>query len=182
MKFFVLTSIVFLVSTLSAHAQGGVIVLSSDPSGANCNLTDKTAGICSYYVVHADASGVTAAAFSAPAPSCFSATWLSDTPEYPVTLGDTQTGVSVGYGSCLASPVHILTINFFSQGMTGECCDYLILPHPDGTSGEIEAVDCAENLLFASGGRAVINANAGCPCGYAAEASTWGKVKTLYKH
>jgi hypothetical protein len=157
-----------------------VVVLSSDRTGTSCNLADRTGGICAYYVVHMEAIGATAVSFSAPVPSCFSGTWLSDTPTYPVTLGNSQSGVSVGYGSCLSSPIHVLTISFFCQGTTGDCCEYRVLPRPDALSGQVEVVDCSETLMYGSGGRAVINGNPGCPCGESSEDSTWGRVKTLY--
>ena len=181
MKLLTLTWGIFLTTAAAAYGQGGAITLSSDPAGTSCNLADRNAGLCSIYVVHIEGSGVTGAQFSARAPACFTATWLSDTAVFPVILGDSQSGVSVAYGGCMSSPVHILTITFLCQGLTAECCPYRVLPHPGSTSGEIEVSDCNFTVLYAAGGRAVINGNPGCPCGYGAEASTWGKVKTLYR-
>ncbi len=181
MKLFTVTCAICLASAFGAYGQAGVIMLSSDPAGTSCNLADRTAGLCSYYVVHTETSGASAASFSAAAPSCVAATWLSDTAVFPVILGDSQNGVSIGYGGCRSGPVHILTINFLCQGLTGSCCAYRVLPHPDVESGEIEISDCTFNVQNATGGRAVFNATAGCPCGYGSEASTWGKVKTLYE-
>ena len=73
--------------------------------------------------------------------------YLSDTAVFPVTIGSSQTGVAIGYGACLAAPIHILSINVFCQGLTPPCCYYSVLPDPQTLSGQIEVVDCANNLL-----------------------------------
>lgn len=164
-----------------AYGQAGVIMISSDPAGTSCNLVDRTPGVSSYYVVHTETSGAVASEFSAAAPACFSASWLSDTAVFPVTLGDSQRGVSIAYGRCRSAPIHVLTMTFFCQGLTGTCCAYRALPHPNNESGEIEVSDCSFNALNAAGGKAVINGTPGCPCGSGSEASTWGKMKTLYE-
>lgn len=178
---FLLCFVVCIIIAASAYGQAGVIMISSDPAGTSCNLTDRTAGVCTYYIVHTETSGAAGSVFSAPIPACFSASWLSDTVVFPVTLGDSQTGASIAYGGCVSAPIHVLTMSFFCQGQTGNCCGYRILPHPNVESGEIEVSDCAFNVIYGAGGRAVINGTAGCPCGYASEASTWGKMKTLYE-
>lgn len=180
MRLLTLALVVMLAAVGSAHGQAGAIILSSNDSGTECNLQDKSAGMCSYFVVHVSTIGALASSFSAPAPPCFSGTWLSDTAMFGVTLGDSQNGVSVGYGSCLSSPIHVLTVNFVCQGLTENCCSYKVHPHPDVISGEIEVVDCSMNTLFAIGGRAVVNPTTGCECGPPTQDSTWGKVKTLY--
>jgi hypothetical protein len=180
MRLLALTIIIVLFAAGSALGQAGTIIVSADEIGNDCNLQDKAAGMCSYYVVHVGAVGVQASSFSAPAPSCFSGTWLSDASEFSVTLGDTQNGVSMGYGECLNSPIHLLTINYFCQGITENCCTYKVYPHPDVLSGAIEVVDCNLNTLYGTGGRAVINPDSGCECGPPTQDSTWGKVKTMY--
>jgi hypothetical protein len=168
-------------SAAFVYGQGGVISVSSDPAGTSCNLTDKTAGICTYYVIHTETSGAGGVVFSAPIPTCFAVTWISDEPVFPVTLGDSQSGVTVAYGSCRSGPVHILTVKFFCQGLTGACCAYWVLPDPRVESGKIEVSDCGLNLLYATGGKAVVNGTTECPCQQASEASSWGRVKSLYE-
>jgi len=185
-----------------AFAQGGWISMFADQSGTDCDLPDRMTGLTPYYVVHYMYSGgATASQFWTPAPWCLGATYLSDTAVFPVTIGNSQTGVSIGYGVCLFDRAHVLTLNFFTQGTSPECCCYFVYPHPESTTGEIEVVDCGNNLVTANGGWGYINADwvtCGCwvdlnvndegPAGpygcindpIAVEQATWGKVKALY--
>jgi hypothetical protein len=91
------------------------------------------------------------------------ATYLSDANPFPVTLGNSQTGVSIGYGACLSGPIHVQTIHFFASGTTSDCCQYSVRPHPASASGLVEVVDCDFNLLNGEGGYGVVNAQ-GCDC------------------
>jgi len=164
-----------------AFAQAGAIGVFKDPSGTVCYLDDKSTGVVPFYVVHVGTGAAMACQYSAPKPDCMTATYMSDTNMFPVTLGNSQTGMSVGYGSCLTGPIHVQTISYFVQGLTPACCRYYVLPHPDASATAIEVVDCYGTIISASTIRAVINATAGCPCGEpTAEESTWGQVKTLY--
>ncbi|MEJ2721943.1 MAG: hypothetical protein P8181_12520 [bacterium] len=148
-----------LVSTGSAHGQAGAIVLAGDVG----------------------TSGAQASEFSAPVPSCFTGTWLSDTVVFPVTIGNSQNGVSIGYGQCTPGPIHVLTINFFCQGTTSNCCYYRIKPHPDRETGTVGVVDCSDDLLTAKGGSGIVNPTDDCRCGELTRDSTWGKVKATFK-
>jgi hypothetical protein len=145
--------------------------------------------------------GASASQFWAPTPWCLGATYLSDTPVFPVTIGDSQTGVSLGYGECLSNRAHVLTLNFFTQATSHSCCCYFIYPHPQSTTGWVEVVDCNNDLQTANGSWGYINADwvtCGCwigkqtagegPAGpygcindpVPVEQATWGKVKSLY--
>jgi len=176
----ILALIGLLVSVQPSFGQAGAIVLAGDSQGIDCNLSDTSAGMCAFYVVHVGTSGATASQFSAPAPACFTGSWLSDTTIFPVTVGDSQNGVSIGYGPCTPGPVHILTINFFCQGMSQNCCYYSVKPHPDVTSGTVEMVDCTYTTLQAKGGFGIINSTSECECGPPTRDSTWGRVKSIF--
>jgi hypothetical protein len=110
------------------------------------------------------------------------AIWLSDTPPFPILIGSSQTGFAIGYGACLASPIHVMLINYFAQGTSQTCCEYPVLPDPNVPSGQIEVVDCTQNLIFGSGATAVVNSDMTCPCGglLKVEESTWGRIKAMY--
>ncbi|UCG52785.1 MAG: hypothetical protein JSW58_04325 [Candidatus Latescibacterota bacterium] len=186
MRKVLLLALVVVSSASLAFAQtGGGIGLSSDTQGIDCNLWDMVAGLGSYYVVHKTIPGsitcATACQFWAPSPACNMGTYLSDTAVWPVTIGNSQTGVAIGYGSPQVLPVHVLTINFFNSGLTGACCQYDVFADPAVPSGMIEVVDCNNVLHYGVGICAVINPDASCPCwATPAEESTWGKVKSLY--
>jgi hypothetical protein len=160
----------------------GVITLSDTPDGGGCEVFDNAPGLLSIYVVHVFSSGATACQFWAPMPSCMTgAVWLSDTAQFPVVIGNSQTGVAVGYGACVQSPNLVLTINYFAVGTTQNCCYYEVQPDPHVPSGQIEVVDCASNLVFAPGGGIIVNPDQSCYCAIRVEETTWGRVKSIYE-
>ena len=166
----------------AARPQAGAIGLFRDPTGTVCSFEDKSPGIVPFYVVHIGTGGSTACQYSAPKPDCLAATFLSDTNVFPVTIGGSQNGVSIGYGTCRTGTIHVQTIGYFMQGLTQPCCRYYVMADPNAESGEIDTVDCAETIVHATTIRTVINQTAGCPCGEpTAEESTWGQVKNLYE-
>jgi len=158
---------------------GGWIGIYTDVGGTQCNLSDATVGLTTYHVVHHGDFGATACAYWAPKPSCFTATYLSDTNVFPVTIGNSQAGVSIGYGSCRSGAIRVQSIVFFTTGTTPQCCLYPILGIP--TSGNVEVVDCLNALTTAYGVTSVVNPSGSCTCGSVrVEESTWGRVKSLY--
>lgn len=200
MKALLLTFVCLLFAAGTVWGQAGIIGIYGDNAGTNCNLRDSAPGLTPYYIVHVQTTGATACQYSAPTPACLLATYLSDTNVFPVTVGNSQTGVSIGYGTCRIGAIHVQTISFFTQGLTPPCCKYWTCPDPSEGSGEIRVVDCAQNLLTASGTLGMINANATCPCSWCAsmaciealyrtsstcfgvpiEDATWGRVKDAY--
>ena len=174
---------IVVLSANVALAQGGFIGVRADPGGTDCNLQDVVPGILlNYYVVHLSCPGATASQWAAPMPACMvGAIWLSDTSVFPVTIGNSQIGVAIGYGVCLASPIHILTMNFLGFATTTPCCEYTPTADPGAPSGQIEVVDCAGNLVTAGASCAIVNPTSNCPCwATPVEETTWGKVKELY--
>lgn len=197
----ILALILVLCVASPVLGQTDYISVSGDPYGSDCFLWDVAPGLVTYYVVHYAWVGATASQFWAPKPWCLGAVYLADAAVFPVTIGDSQTGVSIGYGSCLNGPIHVLTLNFFAQGTSPNCCCYFIYPHPQSETGDIEVVDCNDNLNSAYGWLGYINTDyltcictvAGRTAGekpagpygcindpIAVEQATWGKVKALY--
>jgi len=179
MRTLVLTVSLLLVAGM-AIAGAGSIGIFADPAGMNCNLPDPGVGLVKYYVVQVFTTGSTGVAYSAPKPSCFAGTWLSDDNQFSVFIGTSQTDFLVGYGLCLAGTVHIQTMNFFTTGVSQSCCKYTVLKSP--SEGRIAAVDCDFNYWIPdpAGGTGTINANPGCTCDVPAQEKTWGQVKSLY--
>ena len=184
MKKVLLTTVILMFSASLVFAQAGRIGIFGDATGAvtSCAVVDDAPKLLPLYVVHVDAPSVTASQFMAPQPACMDGTWLSDTAVFGVTLGNSQTGVAIAYGACLASPVHILTINIFASGTTAPCCVYPVTGDVNLPSGLIEIVDCADNLYYGDGQSGVINPDATCACVdiVATQESSWGKIKSLY--
>ena len=158
----------------------GAIDLYRDTAGMGELVYDTMPGMLAIYVVHTGEpyGGAAACQFSAPKPACFTAVYLSDMNVFGVTIGNSQRGVSIGYGSCRQYPIHVLTMSFFGQGTT-ECCFYPVLPDPNEPSGQVVAVDCSQQLVTVKGGATVVNFTYGC-YSVPAEETSWGRVKSLY--
>jgi hypothetical protein len=182
-------AVFILCAVGEAHAQENVIGLFSDSRGCPCEITDVTSGLITVAVLHVGSPGAVASQFSAPKPACFNVSWLSDTKVFPLTIGTSQDGVAVGYEQCMTGTFQILTINYFGSGTTPECCYYPVVPDPYVASGEVEVVDCYNQLLYRYGWAEYINSTPACQCyaGHeycypvAVEAVTWGKIKSLYE-
>ncbi len=161
----------------------GVVGLYADPTGLNCSIIYGGIGLVPIYVVHTHTGGATGCEFAAPKPACWTnATYLSDTDPFPIQIGNSQTGKSVGYGSCRTSATVVTTINYFVlTPPTQSCCSYPVLAHP--VSGHIWVVDCADNLLDARGAEAIIYPNGTCLCEAVVrvEETTWGRLKAMYR-
>ena len=182
MKTLFLTGLTLLGCLFVGIANADTVGLYADPAGVECNIIDDTPGLLRIHVVHKSPQGSWAAQFSAPMPACMTgATFISDTAVWEV-IGSSQTGVSMGYGSCQTGSINFLTIDYFAQGTSDPCCLYPVLPDPRVPSGEIEVVDCNGQLAYAQGEVSTVNGDSSCPCGYPVpvEKTTWGKVKALY--
>ena len=184
----------------SVGAQAGAIGVFGDPRGASCELYDRTPGLTSFYIVHVLTPGAMGSQYSAPKPACLMATWLSDTNMFPVTIGNSQVGMSVAYGSCRVGPIHVQTMNYFGTGTTPACCRYGACPHVNSLAGLIEVIDCDENLVYGWAYEGIVNSTPFCGCyacaspacvealhrtssncyAVSVEDATWGRVKSAY--
>jgi hypothetical protein len=181
MKRAALLTVAMLCVASLVFAQGGTIGAFSDMGGTDCYITDGVAGLLPIYIVHVNTPGATASQFYAPTPACMvGATFLSDSPSFPVAIGGSQTGIAIAYGACLSAPIHVLTIQYFAAGLTSPCCYFDVLPDPAVPSGQIEVVDCVETIVFATGQSGLINTDGTCECGVPTQDTTWGKMKSLY--
>jgi hypothetical protein len=160
----------------------GTIGLFADPQAASCNLFDQSAGLMTFYVVHVLTSGAAAAQFGAPIPSCMTgASYLGESSPFGAVIGNSQTGVAIGYGACLSGPIHLLTIRLFVQGLSEPCCLYPVIPALGYGDTKVWMVDCDENELEAASAYAVVNPIGACQCSSVkTEDATWGKIKSLY--
>jgi hypothetical protein len=140
-------SVIMFVSPEQGAA--GTIGIFSDPQASGCNLFDQGSGLVTAYVVHVLTSGASGSQFAAPMPPCMrGVTYLGEASAFPVTLGTTQTGVSIGYGSCYSGTILLLTVRFFGTGQSDPCCVYPVVSDADGGQTEIIVVDCVPSFLF----------------------------------
>jgi hypothetical protein len=166
----------------AAYGQAGGIGLYFDtPVYATCDYADVAPALVPVYVVHKLTPGATASQFMVISGGGFNCTYTGEIIHVPVSIGSTQTGISVSYGGCVPSDILIATINYFCMG-TAPVCSYLeVVPDPAAPTGTIEVVDCAFVKLIGNGGRADINSDGSCHCGNPTTDTTWGAVKTLYQ-
>jgi hypothetical protein len=132
------------------------------------------------YVVLVSPGGATGCEFSAPKPACWTnAAWLLDQEPFE-NPGNSQTGKSVGFGTCRTGATHVLTMIYWVQGTGGPCCMYPVLPHP--IAGAVYSADCSFNVHVATALTASVNGNETCLCGTPVpiEETTWGRVKSLF--
>ncbi|MEJ2720863.1 MAG: FlgD immunoglobulin-like domain containing protein [bacterium] len=153
----------------AADPPGGRIGLFADQAGTTCNITDATPGLLQVYVVHiVEGEGVTASGYIAAKPACMTATYLTDTNPFPLTVGNSQTGAYVLYGTCLSGAIHVQTINFLAYGTTPTCCQYAVTCDPLGwdqcDSGLLDVLDCNSSHALGDGLIHTVNGDAGCPC------------------
>lgn len=180
-----LMHVVGIVLALAPRAQaqllpgGGALYLYSDADFTDSTFQDQSVGVFSVYVVH---RGVTFDAaqgvrFAVQASPGVTFTWLGESSPMPTVVGDSRTGISVGYGACLIpDPGLVLVIQFFGIG-TSEACSFLSVgPHPQASSGEIEVVLCVGlEAVAATGKKLLVN------CPVPVKQTTWGGVKSLYR-
>ena len=147
-----------MIAPASAQIAGSVVV-SSDPGGANCNI-DDTGGLVQVHIVHMHTDGVRGSRFMLMAAPGW--THLGDVPDFP-SLGTSISGMIVCMPWCMSSDIHLTTVNFF--GSAAPACTYIsIEPDPAAPSGQIEALDCNWNVMYPTGGAAIVNPTAGCSC------------------
>jgi hypothetical protein len=160
------------------QAQFDVIGLYADPTGASCLLNDG-GGLVNVYVIHTT-GGSTASQFQVKPSSGVTFTWIGETLAFAAAIGDTQSGLSIGYGSCFSSDVLVATINYIASGSSSSCSWLTVAPDPNSLNDMIEVINCSESMLEASASRLVINSDGSCDCGPSTTLTNWGKVKDRY--
>ena len=176
-----LTLVLILGATL-AFAQGydnGRIGIFADNSTFNPSWCLPAAtGLLYVYFLHVNAMGATASQWAAPPPTCLTAVHLADLPVFAINLGNTASGITIGYGTCNTGSFHIMTA-LYQLTTVGTCCVWRVVPDPGLASGKIEIPDCEFNMTYGTGGAAIFGTNPNC-CSDPTEDTTWGAVKALY--
>jgi hypothetical protein len=179
MKRLVLIAICVLSVAVVANAQlAGSIGVFTDAGGADCNFVDGGSLVVAY-LLHVYHDGSTASQFSVVTPGWM---WLGDNIAFAAVIGNTNVGISIGYGTCQSAPTYLGSVNYL--GTIAAPCSYIsVVPDPGALSGEIEGVDCStpEQKTFPTGGQGIINGDGSCFCDTPVEETTWGGIKSLYQ-
>ncbi|NIO00803.1 MAG: hypothetical protein GTO42_01475 [Candidatus Latescibacteria bacterium] len=186
MKRLLLLGVVVLFISTVSFAQGGLIGLYIDPWGDDCDIEDCKVEIINVYVVHKFAPSPSACQFMIVSSDGFTGAYLGE--ETPLMngcmFGNSQRGISIAYGECASTPVHILTLRYYLYG-TSKPNSYLqVVGDPTNVTPGIYIVDCTTppTLIPAIGGRAYINGDGTVSCSTTpVEPTSWGRIKSLYK-
>ena len=133
------------------------VQLAGDPSGPNPEIIDDSIpGPVWVYVLIHHSTPISGVSFSAPIPECFpGAMYVVDETPFLHVTGNSQTGVTLGFGECLEPPADsytlVMRIMIIVSNPVSSCCWYYPLPNPETGVGEIEVFDCTDNPVVAQG-------------------------------
>lgn len=180
-----LTIVVLCVSSLgAAQVIPGSIGVFADPPATNCNISDTAPGLLYLYIVHVSTNGSTASQWMLQPGAGFTPSYVAESSTF-LTIGTALTGITVAYGSCRdarTTPILLLTMTYFGSGTSSACGLLSIVPDDDAPTGLVEVVDCAaQKHTIPRGGQARVNPDGTCTCNVAAEETSWGKIKSLYR-
>lgn len=193
MKSFAIAAALVLFTATASAQSGGMIALFSDVGYSDCNLTENVLVTNYVYVVHFLVAEAQTSQFMV---DNHWATALVAGVNYAsnLKLGDIFTGVAITYVGCKPLPHLLATITFIPLQATAPCYALEVVPDPVLASGEIEVIDCANNVLYGYGATMCVNIPECClisasqasvslgdcaPVG--AQSSTWGGIKALYR-
>ncbi len=187
----IIVGVLSLLALTVTGVSADVIAIYGDTLHVDCGVVDcpdDEISLLVFYVFHYSASGALGSRFRAPYQSCLAEyEFVRDNRPFAGTVGNSQLGVEVPYGTCLTGWTHILTIYFHDPGNLGSppCCQFPVLPHPSSSTGEIEILDCTNSWVSADGAPAIVRAGPSCPCsiptGILEGPATWGSIKALFR-
>src|SRR5262245_54685270 len=93
--------IVAMLASRAAMAQAeSQIEISAFAQPHICEVADLTPGPRTFYVFHTFNAGIVSSRFKVESGPGMTMTYISETHPYAMTLGNTQSGISVCYGPC----------------------------------------------------------------------------------
>ena len=165
--------VLLAVPAPAAGQTGRRLAIFADEGLTQSTLEDNVPRIASLYVLDSGDYSTGVIFATEPSPG-FTGVWLGDVSDFLV-FGNSQTSISIGYGSCHPLPVVALTMTYQLLG-TSVCSELRITP-PDGTPCVLSPdTGCAwlEHCITDLG-------HLGVNCPVATESTTWGSVKALYR-
>ena len=183
----IIVTLVLISSSNAVAAQsypGNIRVSGSleDYMWFSCDITAPS-GILEVYIGHLFNDGITQSKFKLSYGQTI--TYMSEEWYFTGVVGTSVDGVTVDYESCLsawgAPPILLGKVTFFNPSVG--CSELQIVPHPEASSGRIEARDCEGNTVYPRGDKSAVNfQSGGCiGCTWPVETSTWGQIKALYR-
>jgi hypothetical protein len=165
--------LILVLLCLSSLARADRLLIYSDAALTDSTLNDNSPRIANLYVVH-DMFRGTGIYFRIAPGAGFTGVWLGETTAF-VKIGNSGSDISIGYGACLTGPYLVLTISYQLFGTSAACSAVQVAPvaglpcvFVNSGCGFVEL--CVYDL-----GEVHVN------CAVPTEATTWGKVKALYR-
>ncbi len=163
MKIIIITALLLALSVGVVFAQGGSITLSAIPDQPfDCDIIDFAPGLVTVYLIHMYTPGAMGARFMVEYGADVAMTYLGEEMNYVVESGNALTGITVCYEACLSSPIVIGEILYFGHGLSAPCSYMSVEPHPEASW--LEVLDCEMNVVYGTGGIAIVNSDGGCYC------------------
>jgi hypothetical protein len=184
---------VLFVGTARAQVE---VEASSLSYTSNCIL-GLDPGLRTIYIRLAFNSGATAARFRVALGPGVTMTYVSESSPY-TAVGYALAGMSVCFGGCLTGEPLLASLTFMSYSTDASCSEVRIVPHPNAQT--IEVQKCNGSTVAAYGKPLEIVPHGTIPClcptphlfpgtpmpfdcmTVAAESTTWGRVKALYRN
>jgi hypothetical protein len=199
--FFRLTVLLFILLTVGASVSSAQVetqgVIQVVDEGDACETPDGTPGVRTLRVYHDFAIIASGSRFRIEAGPGVTMTYLSEVHHFPMTIGNTQDGITICYDACLGPSILVATMNYMAYGTSELCSEIRVVPHPDAET--VEAMRCDGTALRAYVSDLVIRTpggSCGCAGGHVfpgtprlidcspspLEPTTWGRIKALYRN
>lgn len=178
-RFLVLVLVGVCCANVVFAQRAGTIAVFSDEWGTDCNFVDD-GSLLQVYFFHTRHDGAIASQFRLDI-SLTNWVHLGDIWAFPLSAGDCVTGIGLGYDGCKSAPTYLGLGNFIGS-VAATCTSIEIVGIPDWVHEEIFGYDCADDPIYPTGGRAIVNPDQSCPCNFPVpvEETTWGGIKALY--
>ena len=183
----VLITIVCCFSS-SGGAQTGQIIVYSDTSSTTnwpgpCAIFAGHGEYIEIYVVHDNAHGVKGSSFKLGEMSGLILIYTYESSQFAKT-GDASTGVTIDYGGCSSGSFLILSV-VYGIFDAPTCSSLDVLPHQNSATGNVEIINCADNVVAGEWYGVIFNPHDPCDpwCWGIAPVheTSWGRVKALYE-
>jgi len=159
------------IMTIASVASADVIGVYNDANGVNCNFAP---GFNPYgTVIHWSSVGSVGANFKIVLPA--GSTLFSFLTNFPGPVPISEGNISVAYSGCLAGQIVVGTIVAILAPGTIQ-----VLPI-DGGIGYVESTKCDLTSRYVYPSNGGVGQAGGCNTYVSVEASTWGRVKSLYR-
>jgi len=153
MKTRILAAMCIMLWASAASAQGGRVGVYADPAGTDVEIFPTKLQLFHMYVVLDLVPSARGAEFKVSLPASFSSSTIAAGYSSPFAgvVGNPYSGVAVDFGSCLTTPILVMTLDFIATASI-DCSQLHVVASPLEPTGMVTTADCSGQPLFATGG------------------------------